>query len=120
LVHTDAYPRLQVVTHIRRELIAPTPRSCIRLHGDDRIAEQIVKLAAHRAIDLRAGVADGPVHEIQFRIVRTGEPHRAAALLPAVAEPRLVPELAPTRPRIPSPQTASRCRLVPVANNTTH
>ena len=81
---------------------------------DDRVAEQVVELSPHGSVDLRSGIPDRPVHEIQLGIVRAGQPHRAAAQLPAVAQPGVVAELAGPRHRVPAPQLLAGGRVVGV------
>jgi hypothetical protein len=92
----------------------PAALARIRIDGDHRVAEEILEIAANRAIDLRPGIADGPIDEVQRRIVRAGEPRRRAAELPTVASPGVVTKLTRRRHREPSPHSLSGCGIVSV------
>ena len=99
---------------IRCELVVPLAPAGVRIEGDDRISEQVVEIAAHGSIDLRPGITDRPVEQVQRGVVRTRQPHRAATLFPAVAGPGVVPEFAGSGHGIPAPQAAAGGRLVRV------
>ena len=45
--------RIPVVAVVRRELVVPLALAGVGIERDDRVAEQIVELAARRPIDLR-------------------------------------------------------------------
>ena len=66
------------------------------------------------SIDLRRGIADGDVDEIQIGVERRRQPGSAAALLPAVALPRLVAELARSGHGVEAPETFAARRVVGV------
>jgi hypothetical protein len=70
-----------------RHLEAPNHLAGLGLHGEDRIGVEVVAFAIERIP--RRRIAGTPEHEIEFRIVGTGDPGGAAALPPGVSRPGL-------------------------------
>ena len=68
--------RIPVVAVIRRELIVPFQLAGVGVESDHRVAEQVVHLPARLAIELRRGVADRPIHEVEVGIEAAGQPGR--------------------------------------------
>src|SRR5215470_1378013 len=71
----------------------PLQFACIRIQRDDRARVKIVA-GTRISVPVWACVPRAPINEVQFRIVAAGRPYRAAAVLPALAAPRLVARFA--------------------------
>ena len=87
------------------------------MSGSSATTESLNRLssvASHGSIDLRRGIADRAVDEIQIGVVRPVSHVGAAALLPAVALPRLVAELARSGHGVESPEAFAGGRVVGV------
>src|SRR5436190_22305206 len=80
---------------------------------DERARIEIVALA-RIAVPVGTRIARAPVEQLQRRIVRAGEPRRAAAVHPAVAGPRLAARLAGRRYRPEAPPRLAAPRVVRV------
>src|SRR5205814_495953 len=89
--------RVVVVAVVRRELEMPLQLTGVGIERDDAVRVEVVAGTLTR-IPVRTGVPDAPVREIQRRIVRAGDPHRRAAVLPIVAPPGIA------TPRLFAPQ----------------
>ena len=92
-VHVDEHRHLHrvvVVAVVGRELVVPLQLAGVGVERDDRVGIEVV---AGPLIGIPVGprIADAPVGQVQRRIVRTGDPDRAAAVLPRVALPGFVP-----------------------------
>src|SRR5262249_20241682 len=86
--------------------------ACFRTNGKDAVGEQTVEAFA-RARIVGLGVAGSPVHQIEFGIVGSGTPRRAASVLPCVAVlgPRFGSGLAGSRDRVAPPQFLAGFRV---------
>ena len=100
-----------IVTVAGRELVVPFAAARRRVQRQHGATEQIVA-AAHVRVDVRAGIADGPIQRVEIRIVAAGEPRWAAAVLPAIALPGFVSEFTRRGNRIEAPQPLARGRIV--------
>src|SRR5262249_14525818 len=87
----------------------PLPLTGVGVESHHRVAEEIVEIAAYRPVDLRRRVSNGPVNEVQVRVVRAGQPRRRAAGLPAFTFPRIVPELAGSGHGVELPERCAGC-----------
>src|SRR5262249_41363380 len=97
----------------------PLDRSVRRVQRKQRARIEIVT-GPDVAVEIRPGIADAPVEKVQLRIVGTGQPGRAAAVLPAVLLlPRLGTGLAWRRhgPAAPQPFAGARIVGIDVAAN---
>src|SRR6187549_694053 len=103
---------IPIVPVVRRELVMPFAFAGVGINRNDGIAEEVIPVATNRPVDLRAGIADGPVECVQIRVEGAGKPHRAAAELPAVAFPRIVSELTRRGHGIKPPHLLSGCSVV--------
>ena len=96
--------RVVVVGVVRRELVVPDDLAGLRPQRQHRGGVEVV--ARPRLRRPRRRIADAPVHEVELRIVRAGDPGRAAADLPriGVLRPGLVALLAARRNGVAAPQ----------------
>jgi hypothetical protein len=65
----------------------PAVRAGLQVERNDRVGEQVLA-AAFTAVDgapAAARVAEGPIHEAEFRVDGRVHPRRGAAVLPTVA-----------------------------------
>src|SRR5579859_112590 len=85
--------RVPIVRIVRRELKIPAQLAGVGVESDERAGVKIVA-GANVAIPVGAGIPDAPVHKLEFRIVRAGDPSRAAAGSPGIARPAFVTSLA--------------------------
>ena len=102
--------RVVIVGVVRRELEMPLERAGVRVECDHRVGVQVVA-GALIGVPVRTRIADAPVGEIEFRVVRPGDPHRATAVFPGVAGPGIVPGLAGSWNRVEAPRFFSRFRV---------
>ena len=89
-------------------------RAVVRVEGEDRTGVEVVARTVV-AVPVGPGIPGLPVQQLQLGIVRTGQPRRAAAGLPAVlAAPGFVAGLARRRNRVPAPHALAGLRVVGV------
>src|SRR5690606_11500565 len=72
--------------------------------------EQVVT-DAHVAVEVRTGVADGPVEQVGFLVVGTGDPGRATAILPRFAGPGVIAGFARAGDGVGLPHRGARVRV---------
>jgi hypothetical protein len=65
----------------------PLQFSRVRIQRDDAVAVEVVAFAIV-AVPIGPGITDAPIRQIQFGIVRTGQPDRGASGFPRVPLPR--------------------------------
>ena len=87
---------------VRHLLVPPAQLAGAAVDGDDGVGIGVVALAAG-AVQIRIGIAGGEQDQIVLHIDGGGVPHRAAAILPAVAAPALAAGLIGRRRRIEAP-----------------
>ncbi len=80
------------MTVVWRELIMPLHLARVRLERDNRVREQVVHLASRGAIELRSWIPNGPVDQIEVRIVTASQPRWPTAGFPAFALPCVIAE----------------------------
>ena len=80
----------------------PLQNAGIRVQSHHAVAVKIVA-APRVAIPVGPRISNAPVGQVQFRIIRTRNPHRSAARLPRIARPRVIAFLTRARNRVEPP-----------------
>ena len=98
-----------IVRVVRRELEIPAQFAGLDVESNEGASIEIVA-RTNVAIPVRTGIADAPVHQLQFGIVGARNPSGAAPRFPCVAGPGLVARLVGTgdSPEAPGLRTGFR------------
>src|SRR5882672_5790357 len=75
---------------MRNFLVMPLQRTRVCIQGDDGVSVQIGSLA-RLAVEIRCGIANTPINQVQLGIVRPCHPGGTAAMFPTLARPGFVP-----------------------------
>src|SRR5262249_56408707 len=87
--------RVPVVHVVRRELEVPRDPAVYGIQREQRTGVEVVA-GADVAVPVGTWIAGAPVDEIERGVVGTGQPRRAAAVLPAVPAPAVEARFART------------------------
>jgi len=89
----------------------PSPPAGRGIDRQQRAGVEVIS-GADVAVPVGSRVADAPVQEVQSRVIGAGQPGRAAARLPALLAPGLVPRLAGSGDRVGPPEPIARPGVV--------
>ncbi len=103
--------RVVVMRIVRRELEIPLQSAGFRVERDDGIGIKIVALPLS-VVEVRAGIADSPVRQVELGIVGPGDPHGCSPVRPGISAPAFVSWLAGPRNRIEFPRFLAGFRII--------
>src|SRR5260370_32260150 len=98
--------RIPVVDVVRRELKMPAELAGVAIQAHQRTGIEVVAPTSV-AVVVGSRIAGSPIDQVEYGVLRAGDPRRRAAGLPTLAPPRFMSPLtrARDRPEAPHPPT---------------